>query len=325
MGDGGLSSYKVFIDGVAIGTFNSDGYANVCIRTTTMLANGSHTLTGNELAPHSTYTITPFSFLVDTVAPAAPSAPTLASWTDTGTLGDNTTSYQNVVLLGHATAGASVQAYAAAPGSAAKVVGGAVADSSGNYSIATTTLNYGTYAVNTAAVDEAGNKSSLSGTLSLTISSTTATTTTTASSTTTTTASSTTTTTKPTTTTTTTTMPATTTTTIKTTTTTTATTSTTTVPLKPPSAPTGLFAAPNKPHGIALGWTAPYNGGSSITAYRVYRSTSSGAETMLASIAPSTSYLDTTGAHGVVYYYRVVALNAIGVSPFSNEVSAQMR
>ena len=33
-GDGGLSSYRIFIDGVSIGTFNSDGFANVCIYTT---------------------------------------------------------------------------------------------------------------------------------------------------------------------------------------------------------------------------------------------------------------------------------------------------
>ena len=51
MGDGGLSSYEVAIDGVSIGTFNSAGNGNVCITTTVGLADGAHTLTASELAP----------------------------------------------------------------------------------------------------------------------------------------------------------------------------------------------------------------------------------------------------------------------------------
>jgi hypothetical protein len=93
-----------------------------------------------------------------------------------------------------------------------------------------------------------------------------------------------------------------------------------------PSAPTGLFAAAEKPHGIALGWTAPFNGGSPITGYRIYRGTTTTVDTLLASTAPgATSYVDTSGTRGVVYYYRVEALNAIGAGALSNEVSAQMR
>src|SRR5262245_44680741 len=37
-GDGGLSSYAMFIDGAPIGTFNSDGVANVCVTTSVPLA-----------------------------------------------------------------------------------------------------------------------------------------------------------------------------------------------------------------------------------------------------------------------------------------------
>src|SRR4051812_37302392 len=61
-GDGGLSSYNAFIDGAPIGTFNSDGFANVCITTSVPLSDGPHVLTANELAPHNTFTITPFGF-----------------------------------------------------------------------------------------------------------------------------------------------------------------------------------------------------------------------------------------------------------------------
>src|SRR5262245_44067411 len=45
MGDGGLSSYTASIDGSAIGTFSSTGAANVCITTSSPLADGSHRLT----------------------------------------------------------------------------------------------------------------------------------------------------------------------------------------------------------------------------------------------------------------------------------------
>src|SRR5438552_2696683 len=69
-GDGGLSSYGVRIDGTLIGTFNSDGYANVCITTTNPLADGSHQLTAVELRPNPSLSVAPFNFSVDTRPPA---------------------------------------------------------------------------------------------------------------------------------------------------------------------------------------------------------------------------------------------------------------
>ena len=84
-GDGAAASYRVFIDGALLGTFNtSNPYGNVCITTTVALSQGAHTLTGNELSPHATYTVTPFQFSVDTVPPAVPSAPVLNPSTDFG-------------------------------------------------------------------------------------------------------------------------------------------------------------------------------------------------------------------------------------------------
>src|SRR5262245_42588585 len=46
-GDGSRSSYAVKIDGVSIGTFTSNAFANVCIQDTTTLAQGAHTLTAS--------------------------------------------------------------------------------------------------------------------------------------------------------------------------------------------------------------------------------------------------------------------------------------
>src|SRR6187397_1999219 len=51
-GDGGLSSYLAFVDGVPVGMFYSDGFANVCVYTTERLSDGPHVLTANELLPH---------------------------------------------------------------------------------------------------------------------------------------------------------------------------------------------------------------------------------------------------------------------------------
>ncbi|MDP9334421.1 MAG: Ig-like domain-containing protein [Actinomycetota bacterium] len=299
MGDGGLSSYQAFIDGVSVGTFNSDGYANVCIRTSSRLAEGTHVLTANELAPHSTYTITPFNFSVDTVAPSAPTTPALDLYSNVP--GNGVSKFHNVTLVGSSAPNAPVQVYAARV-----LIGGAKADASGHWSAATAYLANGTYTVTAAALDAAGNKSPLSGALTLTINdqATTATTTTIVQ---------TTTTTKP---------PATTTSTVNTTTTTRPPTTTTTVVKTVPGAPTGV-AGKSSGKNVSLSWSAPANGGSAITSYVVYRGRAPGTETQLTSVSgTSLSFTDKSVVRRVAYYYRVSARNAIGPGPLSSEVVA---
>ena len=69
-------------------------------------------------------------------------------------------------------------------------------------------------------------------------------------------------------------------------------------------------------------WTAPDNGGSAITGYQVLRSTSAGSETALATV-PATRrrlYTDNTAVAGTTYFYRVAAVNNVGVGDLSNEV-----
>ncbi len=75
---------------------------------------------------------------------------------------------------------------------------------------------------------------------------------------------------------------------------------------------------------IGLSWSTPAsNNGSPISSYRIYRGTSSGAETFLTSVgAGLTSYTDTGVAGGTTYYYTVTAINALGESSQSTEVSA---
>ncbi|MFX1282195.1 MAG: NosD domain-containing protein [Promethearchaeota archaeon] len=88
-----------------------------------------------------------------------------------------------------------------------------------------------------------------------------------------------------------------------------------------PSAPQSLTATAGE-LSIYLSWTAPSNdGGSTITGYRVYRGTSNGVY-LLIFIASDTNYTDTLVNGSVTYYYVITAINAVGESAFSIEVSA---
>jgi hypothetical protein len=80
---------------------------------------------------------------------------------------------------------------------------------------------------------------------------------------------------------------------------------------------------------ITLNWTAPAStGGQTLTAYTVYRGTSSGTETKLTSggcsgLSGTTLTCTDTGlTNGTTYYYKVTASNPTGESPQSNEASA---
>ncbi len=94
-------------------------------------------------------------------------------------------------------------------------------------------------------------------------------------------------------------------------------------PVTVPSAPT-LISASAGSGSVALLWTAPSsNGGSAVTGYRVYRGTSSGAETLLTTLANVTGWTDSSVANGTTYYYKVSAVNSVGEGPLSGELSAR--
>jgi hypothetical protein len=61
-----------------------------------------------------------------------------------------------------------------------------------------------------------------------------------------------------------------------------------------------------------------------VTGYNVYRSTTRGAETLVASLGTSTSSTDNTTVYGSTYYYEVTAVNAVGEGPRSNELSVTL-
>ena len=83
----------------------------------------------------------------------------------------------------------------------------------------------------------------------------------------------------------------------------------------------------SSPAGVLVSWLEPDNGGSPITAYKIYRGTTSGTEALLATVSNSptnthTKYLDTTALPSVPnYFYHVTAVNAQGESGFCQELS----
>ncbi len=163
-GDGNRSTYAVSIDGTSIGSFSSDTFANVCIKTTTALADGAHTLTATETAPNASNQIPPYPFTVDTIAPVAPSKPTLASYSDCPftvhppdpRCSDNVTDYTNPALIGTASSDSKTVQLSFTPPDGTG--GGAV--SSGAWTVKPTPLKAGTsYTVTATAQDSAGNVS----------------------------------------------------------------------------------------------------------------------------------------------------------------------
>ena len=93
-------------------------------------------------------------------------------------------------------------------------------------------------------------------------------------------------------------------------------------PATAPSAP-ALTGSPAKKM-AKLSWTVPSNGGSAITGYRVYKSTSSSTGPWsLRTTTTGTSFNDNGLRTGTTYWYQVTAVNSVGESGRSN--TAQVR
>ena len=79
---------------------------------------------------------------------------------------------------------------------------------------------------------------------------------------------------------------------------------------------------------MTLSWAAPAsNGGLPVSGYIIYQGTSPGGETgapVNGSPVTATSYTVTGLTNGTTYYFQVVAVNAAGLSPLSEEASATL-
>lgn len=89
----------------------------------------------------------------------------------------------------------------------------------------------------------------------------------------------------------------------------------TATPRTVPSAPTSLAAAAANASAI-LSWTAPFDGGSSITNYNIYRD-----GLLLATTGTNTSFTVNSLTNGVAYAFNVTAVNALGESAPSTGAS----
>jgi chitodextrinase len=98
------------------------------------------------------------------------------------------------------------------------------------------------------------------------------------------------------------------------------------VPLTVPEAPGRLTATPGDSK-VTLSWKAPASGGAPISGYTIYQGTSPGGETgtpVNGSPVTATSFTVTGLTNGTTYYFKVVAVNAAGLSPLSAEASAAL-
>jgi subtilisin family serine protease len=96
--------------------------------------------------------------------------------------------------------------------------------------------------------------------------------------------------------------------------------------LSAPSAPVNLKAKATAA-AVVLSWQAPdTDGGSEVTAYRIYRGTSSGSLALLTEMAASeTGFDDAAYPRRAWTYYAITAVNDIGEGPPSNQVKVRTR
>lgn len=93
-----------------------------------------------------------------------------------------------------------------------------------------------------------------------------------------------------------------------------------------PSAPTAVTVTPGN-GSVALSWTAPFDGGASITGYNLYEATTSGGENYTTPVNGGTLLRGTSTTvnsltNGTKYYFTIKAVNSVGSSPASVEVWA---
>jgi subtilisin len=105
-----------------------------------------------------------------------------------------------------------------------------------------------------------------------------------------------------------------------------ASTSASATPVPLPDAPRNLSAKSSPGGGVSLSWLAPIsNGGSAITNYQIYRSTTSGTETFLFAVGNVAGWVDSAASKGVRYYYVISAVNTFGEGPRSGEADARAK
>ncbi len=165
---GGVTIQIVGAGGAILGTAPIGPGGSYTVAVASPLADGTYSLSVQSIdAAGNLSTLSPaLGLTILATPPAAPSAPVLFPADDSGTLGDGITNVNQPRLTGTAVAGDTVLLLNASNA----VIGSTVATSGGLYTvIPSSPLADGSYVLHTVTVDVAGNVSSASGTIALTI------------------------------------------------------------------------------------------------------------------------------------------------------------
>ncbi|MES2276520.1 MAG: MBG domain-containing protein [Bacteroidota bacterium] len=146
---------------VTVNSLSADGTIRLDLNSSgTGIQNGSAVAIASGYTGGETYTL-------DHTAPAAPATPVLASGSDSGTSNsDGITNVGTPVITGTAEANSTVKLYNT---DGTTLLGTTTADGSGNWSMTSSTLLAGPHTLTAKATDAAGNVSTASGGLSVTI------------------------------------------------------------------------------------------------------------------------------------------------------------
>ncbi|MBY6263424.1 DUF4347 domain-containing protein, partial [Azospirillum sp. 412522] len=150
-----------------LGTASADSAGSWAITSST-LANGTHTLTSRatDTMGNTSAVSTALVISVDTAAPIAPNGLALAPASDSGTLGDGITSVVTPVIVGNAETGSTVRLY---DSDGTTILGTASVGNAGTWTIASSPLSSGAHTLTAKATDAAGNTSTASSGLPVTV------------------------------------------------------------------------------------------------------------------------------------------------------------
>nr|WP_321985505.1 Ig-like domain-containing protein [uncultured Lichenicoccus sp.] len=139
--------------------------------TTSTLANGTHGITAvqTDAAGNVSMASAALGLAIDTTAPAAPGTPALAASSDSGIQGDDVTNLATPLITGTGAAGDTITLLDNMAGGGATGVGTATVASDGTWSVTSLTLSAGANSLTATETDSAGNVSTASTALNLTI------------------------------------------------------------------------------------------------------------------------------------------------------------
>ena len=170
-GTGAVGDTVTLLDGSTVVGSGVVGAAGTWSITSSTLADGVHSLgavqtdyAGNQSVPSAALRLD-----IDTMAPAAPTAPVLAAASDSGTPGDDITNVATPVLTGTGTAGNIVTLLDSAPSGGATIIGTGTVSGNGTWAITSNLLGDGTHVLTATQTDAAGNLSGASAALALVI------------------------------------------------------------------------------------------------------------------------------------------------------------